>query len=167
MGSDYSKSLWEDTAQASWNFFCPLCKKQRRLRLRSRPGGFRQISQIVLTSFFFTLVCWPWFGWKGSVSFVPLWSGFEIIYRWRLRAALTCRDCGFDPYLFTIDFKMARDAVEAFWRKKFADKGITYPERKGNPGPSTPSLEVSSTEQPKNHPPLTAPLGRKETTVGK
>ncbi|MFL5812764.1 MAG: hypothetical protein ACJ763_04250 [Bdellovibrionia bacterium] len=81
------------------------------------------------------LATWSWFEWKGIVSFFPLWSVFEVIYRARVRAALACDRCGFDPYLYLIDVPRAREVVENHWRKKFADKGIPYP--------SKPSLNPS------------------------
>jgi hypothetical protein len=76
------------------------------------------------------MICtWPWFGWKGIVSILPFWSVFEFIYRWRMRAALGCPYCGFDPYLFLIDEDWAKREVETHWRKKYSDRGIPYPEK--------------------------------------
>jgi hypothetical protein len=75
-------------------------------------------------------VFWKALGWKGLASFVPLWALFELVYRWRVRALLTCSLCGFDPYLFRVNVQWARRDVEAHWRKKFAEKGIPYPESK-------------------------------------
>ncbi|MBI2712650.1 MAG: hypothetical protein HYX41_07350 [Bdellovibrio sp.] len=100
----------------------------------------RQVSQVVLTAVFFTICTSPWLAWKGIVSVFPFWAGFEFIYRWRMRAALPCPHCGFDPYLFLIDEDWAKKEVEAHWRKKFADHGIPYPE-KGKPaeGASPPA----------------------------
>ena len=52
---------------------------------------------------------------------------FEGYYRSRVRIALSCPHCGFDPYLYLTDVKRARQEIEAYWRKKFAEKGIPYP----------------------------------------
>jgi hypothetical protein len=73
------------------------------------------------------IATWKWMSWKGIVSFVPFWTIFELGYRWKMRAALGCPQCGFDPYLFLVDAKWARKEIEAHWRKKFAEKGIPYP----------------------------------------
>jgi hypothetical protein len=94
-----------------------------------------------LTAAFFTLVTWQWFTWKGVVSFVPLWVIFEAVYRARVRVAMRCPHCGFDPYLYLVDVNRARTEIESHWRKKFAEKGIPYPEK---PQPSEPLEPPSS-----------------------
>ncbi len=124
-----SKTFWQDRYSNLWCFLCPLCKGPRRVPFRPRPGGFKQVSQVVLTALFFTVVTWSFFGWKGIISIVPFWTIFESVYRWRTRVALACPQCGFDPYLFLLDVKVAGKEVDAHWRKKFADKGVPYPEK--------------------------------------
>lgn len=84
--------------------------------------------QIALTAAFMTLLAWHWLNWKGIFFFFPLWAGYEWIYRWRMRGMLACSVCGFDPYLFLIDEKWARREIEAHWKKKFAERGIAYPD---------------------------------------
>ena len=59
---------------------------------------------------------------------MPFWAIFEVIYRWRTRALLPCKECGFDPYLYLIDPELAKKEVEDYWKKKFDDKGIPYPD---------------------------------------
>lgn len=88
------------------------------------------MAQIGLTSVVFMLATWNWFEWKGIVSFVPFWAIFEVIYRAKVRAAIVCQECGFDPVAYHVDMPRARSLVDAHWRKKFADKGIPYPEKK-------------------------------------
>ena len=124
-----NKTFWRDRYSELWCFFCPLCKCARRVPFRPRPGGFRQVSQIVLTALFCTLLMWPIFNWKGVIMVVPFWTIFESVYRWRTRVALACPYCGFDPYLFIQDVKLAGQEVDAHWRKKFAEKGVPYPEK--------------------------------------
>jgi glutaredoxin len=75
------------------------------------------------------IVTWPLFTWKGIVVIVPFWTIFETVYRARTRAALACPHCGFDPYLFARDIKLAAQEVDTHWRRKFAEKGVPYPER--------------------------------------
>lgn len=75
------------------------------------------------------MLSWPYFSWKGVVSFIPFWTLFEMIYRIRVRTLLSCETCGFDPYLFRINLKKAGGEVEQHWRKKFAARGIPYPEQ--------------------------------------
>ncbi len=132
------KSLWRDRSRGLWSFLCPLCKAQRKVLMRPRPGGVHFI-QIGLTSVMFTLLFWSVLGWRGVVSFVPFWTLFEIVYRWRLRAVLPCRQCGFDPYLFLADVDSAKVEIETHWKKKFAEKGIPYPD--------TPSVQQKRSQQ--------------------
>jgi hypothetical protein len=138
------KSLWKERDGNVWSFFCPLCRANRKVPFRSRPGGFKQTFQIGVTAAFFTLVTWNWFDWKGIVSFVPLWAIFEAVYRTRTRAHLNCPHCGFDPYLYLVDIKKARREIEDHWRKKFAEKGIPFPEP-DKPVPYGKSAPAAST----------------------
>ena len=121
------KSLWKGGPAQVYSFFCPLCSVNRRVPFRSRPGGVRQISQVLITAAFFTLITWEWFSWKGIVSFVPFWAVFEFSYRSRMRVSLKCQSCGFDPFLCLIDKDKAKVEIDAHWRQKFAEKGIPYP----------------------------------------
>jgi hypothetical protein len=138
------KSKWKPRSHESWSFFCPLCKAPRKIPYRSKPGSPRQIAAVASAAAFFTLVTWPLFSWKGIVSFVPLWTFFEIWYRTKVRGALSCRQCGFDPYLYLTDADQAKAEVETYWRKKFDEKGIPYPE-KGKPA-SAPVAKPESSQ---------------------
>lgn len=122
-----AKSYWKERQNQIWTFFCPLCRVQRKLPYHPRPGTRRHFVQIGLTAAVLTLATWNWFEWKGIISFVPIWTVFEVIYRLKLRAALKCSQCGFDPYLYVTDLSKARHEVEEHWKKKFAEKGIPYP----------------------------------------
>ncbi len=122
-----SVSYWRDRKNSVWRFLCPICKSDRRLAFQPGFGRRHQVFQILFSASFFTLICWPWFQWKGMVSFVPIWTVFELIYRSRMRAAVGCPHCGFDPYLFAVDFKRAQNEMDVHWRKKFADRGLPYP----------------------------------------
>jgi hypothetical protein len=48
---------------------------------------------------------------------------------------MACPQCGFDAFLYMVDVKRARAEVEAHWRKKFAEKGVPYPEKPSKPEP--------------------------------
>ena len=111
-----------------WYFLCPLCTTQRRVAYSPRPTP-KHFMQLGLTAAIITMITWPWFGIKGLVSFLPIWTIFEMIYRTKVRAALYCESCGFDPVLYLVDTKLARTEVETFWRKKFEEKGVPYPEK--------------------------------------
>ncbi len=87
------------------------------------------------------LLGWPWLAWKGVVSFLPFWALFETIYRLRMRHALSCPHCGFDPYLYLDNVERAKEEMDAHWRRKFAEKGIPYPEKGGSPSPA-PSVPL-------------------------
>jgi len=138
LGKLPNKSLWHERPTDSWSFYCPLCKSPRKIPYRPKPGGFRQVSQVVLTTAFLTLLMWSWLSWKGIVVGLPLWIGFEVFYRARVRVSLACPYCGFDPFLYLSDVKRARTEIEGHWRKVFADKGIPFPEKNPLPHPGTP-----------------------------
>ena len=123
-----AKSFWRDRATKAWSFICPHCSTPRKIPYQPRPTPMHYV-QIGLTAAFFTLLTWHWFSWKGMVSFIPLWTAFEAIYRGKVRAAMYCSNCGFDPYLYLVDVKRARTQIETHWRGKFAEKGIPYPEK--------------------------------------
>ncbi|MGK5081851.1 hypothetical protein WDW37_01000 [Bdellovibrionota bacterium FG-1] len=132
-----AKIFWKDNSSSTWAFICPLCATQRKIPCQPQPTA-RHYAQMALTAAFFTLLTWYWFSWKGMVSFIPFWIIFEAIYRGRVRVAMRCPHCGFDPYLYLVDVKLARQEVESHWRKKFADKGVPYPEKPKDSGPLIP-----------------------------
>lgn len=106
------QSLWEDRQRSTWRYYCPHCRAERMLPYSPRPGTPRHALQIGLTAVVFMLATWPWLGFKGIVSFVPFWMIFEFFYRTKMRAALACTRCGFDPFLYLTDVKRARIQVE-------------------------------------------------------
>lgn len=107
--------------------------------MHPQPWRMTNVLRVALTSLAFTLATWPWFEWKGIVSFVPFWGIFEFAYRTRVRASLACPYCGFDPFLYMIDVKKARLEIETYWRKKFEEKGLAYP---GDPEPDSEAAEL-------------------------
>jgi hypothetical protein len=123
---DSLKTLWQENRGSIWSFYCPQCKIPRRVPYRPKPG-LKHYAQIGLTAVVFMMLTWNWFDWKGLVAFIPIWVIFETIYRARVRAALNCENCGFDPILYLVDTKRARREIEAHWQKKFEEKGIPYP----------------------------------------
>lgn len=118
------ETVWKEKRGSVWKFFCPHCKIERRLPYRAQPGGFRQIFQVALTSAVFTIATSYWWQWKGVVVALPLWILFEVYYRIFVRSLLSCQNCGFDPYLFLRDHKLAKKEIEVYWSKKFEEHGI-------------------------------------------
>jgi hypothetical protein len=131
------KLYWRDHASKAWAFICPHCTSPRKIPYQPRPT-LRHYAQIGVTAAFFTLLTWQWFGLKGMVSFLPFWITFETLYRSKVRGAMLCPHCGFDPYLYLVDVKRARAEIETHWRRKFAEKGVPFPEKAPPPEPSAP-----------------------------
>lgn len=125
----------------SWVFLCPNCRTPRRAPGKPRLQA-RHFAQIAMTSIILMLATWNWFEWKGVISFLPLWMGFEIVFRTRCRAVLLCSACGFDPYLYLSDLPRARAEIEAHWRRKFDEKGIPFPEKRQGSGLLKPPRTV-------------------------
>jgi hypothetical protein len=118
---DLSKTLWRAENRQFWQFFCPFCGITRRLALHPRPQP-RHLVQVILAAAFVTALAWPFFGIKGFVVFFPFWIAFEVMYRIRVRAEMSCRECGFDPYLYLSDLPRARKQMEDFWKQKIPPK---------------------------------------------
>lgn len=124
------KSFWREVERKDFRFYCAGCHKERHLFSPPKVGTATHFFQVSLTTAFFTLVTWPVWEWKGVVAFVPIWIVFEVYFRMKMRAALVCSDCGFDPILYLVDSQKAAQAVEQHWRKKFEERGWAYPERR-------------------------------------
>ncbi len=103
--------------RAFWEFICPICKKERRSSYWPSPRT-RHYWQLAAVGLFVTACGWPFVGFKGFFLIFPIWGAFEFIYRSRARQSLTCPHCGFDPYLYKYDVKLARDKVEKFFAEK-------------------------------------------------
>ncbi len=126
-----SRSIWRERYTKGFKFFCPMCSSPRRIGLHPRPGHPLHFAQVGITAVFITLIVtyfWPWIGWKAIVCFVPLWIGFETIYRAKVRDSVSCGKCGFDPVLYLVEPSRARHAIREHWRKRFEEKGIPFPE---------------------------------------
>lgn len=113
-----------------WEFYCPICKAQRRSFYWPSPRK-RHYLRLFGFGAFLTAVCWPWAGIKGVFLIFPVWAAFEFYYRSRARHTLICPHCGFDPYVYKYDVKLARKKVERF----FADKGTAKTEKKDGADP--------------------------------
>ena len=136
------QSLWRQRHSRIWSFYCPQCRAPRRAPRHPNPASAGNIARIALCSAVFSLALWNQFGWKGLVSFVPFWAVFEIFYRSRMRGMLACPHCGFDPYLYLVDAKLARKEIEDHWKRKFAEHGIPFP------APKHGSVPTAQTEMP-------------------
>jgi hypothetical protein len=122
------ESFVKNDGNEPYQFYCPHCKKERRLAYDPNPGTMRKIGQIALTTAFLTVVLWPWFDIKGIVLVLPIWTVYELYFRVSARADLACPYCGFDPFLFLTDVQKAKKEIENYWRKKLAENGIPFPE---------------------------------------
>lgn len=100
-----------------WEFYCPVCKHERRSFYWPSPR-FRHYLSLFVYGAAQTGALWMWAGLKGAFLVLPVWAGFEFIYRARARQSLLCPHCGFDPYLYKHDVKLARSRVEQFFAEK-------------------------------------------------
>lgn len=123
----FKKNHWKGKQTSGYRFICPLCSADRRLLLSPNPWQLKYLIRVALTATMVMLAAWPVLGWKGIVSFIPIWTIFEIMYRTQVRAGLICSNCGFDPILFMVDVQKARDEVETHWKARFSKNGIPYP----------------------------------------
>ncbi len=120
-----------------WEFYCPVCKAKRRTFYWPSPRKKHYISLGVL-AFCLTGVLWPLFGFKGFFLNFPIWGLFEFFYRARARQSLICPHCGFDPYLYKYDVKLARQKIEQFFEEKNKMRMASPAEKPREPAPSKP-----------------------------
>ena len=124
-------TVWKKIAAAGFRFYCVGCNRERRLSPPPKPGSTKFMVQILITTAFFTLLTYPWLNFKGLGFFIiPVGLVFEAFYRMKMRGALVCPDCSFDPILYLVDRDKAVRQVEAAWRKKFEENGIPFPDKK-------------------------------------
>lgn len=125
-----ANAIWKKIEETGFKFYCVGCNRERRIRPPARIGSAMFYLQILITSACLTLAAYPWLGLKGFAFLViPVGIAFEAFYRMKMRAAMVCPDCEFDPILYLVDRKKAAHQVERVWRKKFEQKGYPYPEK--------------------------------------
>lgn len=146
-------SIWKKLERTGFKFYCVSCHKERHLSVPARAGSFPFYMHVVMTTAFLMLITWPLFHLKGMVLAVPVLGAFEMLYRIKMRAALVCPDCDFDPVLYLVDRDKAVQRVETVWRKKFEEKGYPFPERKRNGALRRNPVSLSSAENTAQTPP--------------
>lgn len=104
-----------------WEFYCPICKSQRRSFYWPSPRRKHYV-QLAVLGIFVAGTLWPWAGLRGAFLVLPVWAIFEFFYRARARQSLICPHCGFDPYLYKYDVKLARQKVQRFFEEKAKEK---------------------------------------------
>ena len=97
-----------------WTFYCPLCSAERRSFYWPKPQ-LKHYIQLTVFTIFWLVVLYPLFGVKGVFVSLPIWVLFEFFYRARARQSLICPHCGFDPYLYKFDPKLAKERVKEFF----------------------------------------------------
>ena len=115
----------------TFKFYCVGCNRERRQAMPAKVGSVRFFAQIAVTTCFLSILTWPWLHMKGVFALViPVGLAMEAFSRMKMRDALVCPDCSFDPTLYLSDRETAVHHVDEAWRKKFAEKGLPYPEPK-------------------------------------
>jgi hypothetical protein len=123
-------SIYKKIEESGFKFYCVGCNRERRIHPPAKIGSALFYLQILITTAALTVVTYPWFGFKGFAFYViPVGIAFESFYRMKMRAAVVCPDCDFDPILYLVDRKKAAHQVEKVWRKKFEQRGLPYPEK--------------------------------------
>ena len=105
------------------HFFCPLCKYHQSTSTIERVE-LKHHAQILVFTLALTLLFFPLAGWNGLLFYLPLFAGFEFVYRLRKRQALVCQSCGFDPFLYKQDVKKAREALRQHWQTRIEKENL-------------------------------------------
>ncbi len=98
-------------------FFCPLCKVERKLEYRSKLS-VRQYFQILLIYMFISLFTFSSMGVYSIVFLFLTWSIFDFVNRSLFKNNIPCPHCGFDASWYKKDLKTTRTLVEKFWEDK-------------------------------------------------
>jgi hypothetical protein len=106
-----------------WEYYCPVCKLQRRSGYWPSPQRHHYL-RLVLLTICLEVGLWPLFGLKAGFLIFPVWAIFEFWYRAKARQSLICHRCGFDPYLYKYDVKLARDKVARHWADKKTPESV-------------------------------------------
>ena len=134
--------IYKRIESQGFKFFCVGCNRERRQTWPAGVGSAKFFLHILLTTAFLSVLSWPWFHVKGLFAYlIPVALGFEAFYRIKMRTALVCPDCHFDPLLYLSDRPAALRQVEEAWRAKFAEKNLPFPERR-------PVTRISKKEAP-------------------
>lgn len=104
-------------------FFCPLCKDHQSTKIPEKIGWKHHLSLAVFT-IVFAAVAWPLFELKGVFFYLLFWAVFEFALRLGKRHALVCRGCGFDPFLYKVDVKLARNALKKHWQGRIEKENL-------------------------------------------
>jgi hypothetical protein len=129
-----------------FRFFCVSCRRERRQAPPAKVGSPGFFLQVLIADSFFTFLFWPFMGAKGFLAFlIPVGMILETVYRLKMRSAMVCPDCKFDPILYLVDRQKAIRQVEEAWRKKFLEKGIPFPEKTRTFGTVRRSLDLPDT----------------------
>jgi hypothetical protein len=125
------QKIYKKIEAQGFKFYCVGCNRERRQTWPAKIGSAKFFAHIALTTAFLSVLAWPWLHVKGLFAFIiPVGLAFEVFYRMKMRAALVCPDCEFDPILYLSDRPKALRQVEEAWRAKFAEKNLPFPERR-------------------------------------
>jgi hypothetical protein len=125
-----ANAIWKKIEETGFKFYCVGCNRERRIHPPARIGSALFYLQILITTASLSVAAYPWLGFKAFAFLViPVGIAFEVFYRMKMRAAMVCPDCEFDPILYLVDRKKAAHQVERVWRKKFEQRGLPYPEK--------------------------------------
>jgi hypothetical protein len=125
------KQVYKQIKSRGFKFYCVGCSRERRQTMPATLGSPRFFMNIAITTAFCAMLTWPWLHFRGLFAFlIPVGLVMEALARMKLRGALVCPDCNFDPILYLSDRPKALQQVEVAWRTKFAEKNLPFPERR-------------------------------------
>jgi hypothetical protein len=132
------------------HFYCPLCQHHQTTNTIARIT-WRHQAQLVVLTLAVTVLTYPWIS-LACLSLYPIfWAGFEIFYRLRKRQALVCESCGFDPFLYKQDIKVARQALKRHWESRITKENLFAGKKLKNYQTSlAPVAEPSALDAAKN-----------------
>lgn len=129
------------------HFYCPLCQHHQTTNTIEKVRWWHH-AQLLLLTLAISVLLSPWLGWAGLVLYPVFWAGFEFFYRLRKRQALVCESCGFDPFLYKRDSRVARQALRQHWEGRISRENLFAGKKLKNyktaPPPEQPSPAASA-----------------------
>jgi len=99
------------------NCYCAFCRSPRRV-YKKKNISFMNFLASLMTSVVIMFALWQHFDPRALIVFVVCLAISEIFVQVRWRLSIACRQCGFDPVLYTRDHEAAAAKVKAHLERR-------------------------------------------------
>jgi hypothetical protein len=96
-------------------YLCPVCRSSTKAAPQTGLNFKSHLQILFITAFLVATTYYligPWGAAKATLAYLPIWTLAEWVHWLKVREALRCRVCDFDPMLYQRDWRMARKKIE-------------------------------------------------------